>query len=54
MGRAMLCSRLPALLAALALLAVWGPPAGASDQAEAPRYVGSAVCAGCHPGQYER
>ncbi len=54
MGRAMLCSRLPALLAALALLAVWGPPAGASDEAKTPRYVGSAVCAGCHPGQYER
>ena len=50
MGRAMPRSCLPALLAALTLLAAWGPPAEAS----APRYVGSAVCAGCHPGQYER
>lgn len=50
MGRPMLRLHLPVLLAALTMLAVWGR----SARAEAPRYVGSAVCAGCHPGQYER
>ncbi len=54
MGRPMLRLHLPVLLAALTMLAAWGRPAEASAQAEAPRYVGSAVCAGCHPGQYER
>jgi hypothetical protein len=58
MGRPTLRLRVPVLLTALTLLAAWTLPGRAVAQAQGAdiprRYVGSAACSPCHPGQYER